>query len=177
MFAQVWLLFSEVERGFGLAAENAHQGSRAQHGDLQFCALPCGDMINAAIHSFSLTATSWFHPCISLNFLLVFFSCFPFLGKCFVWNIFEAIAACHDGGCGLEALFTPKNWIEAQNYIILQYTFCHFMSLSSDHFSSSIPNRSNGRANQKTTLAFQALELLSIFRAQLLTTARTKRPL
>lgn len=49
MFAQVWLLFSEVERGFGLAAENAHQGSRAQHGDLQFCALPCGDMINAAI--------------------------------------------------------------------------------------------------------------------------------
>lgn len=50
MFAQVWLvLFSQVERGFGLAAENAHQGSRAQHGDLQFCALPCGDMINAAI--------------------------------------------------------------------------------------------------------------------------------
>lgn len=130
----------------------------------------------SSIYFFEFSACCFLIFCISWKTL-----CSEMLVISLASSIFEAIAACHDGGCWLEAQ-NAKNWIDAIIHLIhntSEYFTSprHFMALSSEHFSSSIPNRSNGRVNQKTTLAFQALELLSIFRAQLLTAARTKRPL
>ena len=76
------------------------------------CRVVCGDIINAAIaHGFSLTV--FFHfgktlavTCLSYHLLLE------------TWehniHIFEAIAACHDGGCWLEAQTSKKldRWYE-----------------------------------------------------------------